>query len=70
MPGKLRCINCREFGKPEHWTWVESLQNLWPDPKFLTLDAIKTYKAHLTQDILGEAIERSVELLTDARVFY
>lgn len=28
MPGKLRCVNCREFGKPEHWMWVESLHNL------------------------------------------
>jgi len=25
-PGKLRCINCRKFGKPKHWVMVQSLR--------------------------------------------
>lgn len=25
-PGKLRCMNCRKFGKPKHWVMVQSLQ--------------------------------------------
>src|SRR5690554_1647448 len=28
-PGKLRCVNCREFGKPEHWMWIESLKDFY-----------------------------------------
>lgn len=28
-PGKFRCVNCREFGKPEHWRWIESLENFY-----------------------------------------
>lgn len=25
-PGKLRCVNCRRFGKPKHWVMVQSLR--------------------------------------------
>ncbi|WP_449286426.1 hypothetical protein [Marinobacter sp. PE14] len=25
-PGKLRCMNCRKFGKPKHWVMVQSLR--------------------------------------------
>lgn len=30
--GKLRCVNCREFGKPRHWMLIESLETFYDSP--------------------------------------